>query len=98
MSFETFLNLIPKIALMINFEDLDLKESVDKLIQVYFQPLYTLIMEDTFFGSVKEIVSSEIDFQDIRQVFSVIPPITPVLESPLRHLQSGFFPRVSQGE
>ena len=89
MKFETFLNMLPKIALMMNYEECeDIREMVELLINNHFVPLYELIMEDTFFGSLKTMVESETEFEEVEQIYGVKNPKTKIKFKPIIMLLS----------
>lgn len=56
---------------MINPDEESVKTAFEAVFQEYFVPVYELIMSNTFFGSLRDIVNSELEFEEIEQVFEV---------------------------
>jgi hypothetical protein len=70
MSFETFLNLLIKIALTL-YPSNDPRKAADQMIEKYFVPVHEMILRETYVGSVIEIIQKPIDFEESRPFLSV---------------------------
>lgn len=70
MDFDTFLNLLIKIAAQL-FPEAELKQAAEELIERYFVPVYKTIMKDTTAGDVAEIVSKEIEPEELKPLAGV---------------------------
>lgn len=70
MEFDTFLNLLIKIAIQIS-PDLELKQASEDMIERYFVPIYNTIMKETVAGDVFGIVNKEIESEELRAFYGV---------------------------
>lgn len=60
MVFETFLNLVIKLAVLVQPDAQDVRQAADELVGKYFKPLHDTIMRDTTVGTVAQIVQREV--------------------------------------
>ena len=70
MSFDTFLNTIIKLAVLV-FPNKDARQASDSFIQEHIRPLYGMIMKATIIGDVNELVNSELLAEELRPFLEV---------------------------
>lgn len=73
MTFKAFLNLLPKLAFLAKRDNqLSLKEKLNSMIESNFEPLYHIIKDNTFLGSLEKMTKRNINFEEVEQIFKVI--------------------------
>jgi hypothetical protein len=70
MSFDTFLNLIVKLAATL-YPKNDIKSACDTFIEKYFMPIYETIMKETIAGDVANIVAKEVELDELKPFIGV---------------------------
>jgi len=72
MNFEKFLNLLPKLAMLVyQSQSKQPKEALLELIANYFSPLYENIMKSTHIGNMKNLLDNGIDADSLELVWQV---------------------------
>lgn len=70
MTFDTFLDLLVKLAVAL-FPDNELRSATDKMIENYFFPIYETIMKETIAGDISNLVTKEVDLEELRPFIGV---------------------------
>lgn len=71
MTFETFLNLLVKIAANL-YPDQDVRGSIDATIEKYFLPIHETIMQETIAGDIYNLVSKEVVSEELQPFVGVV--------------------------
>lgn len=70
MTFETFLDLLVKIAAVLQ-PDVELRMATDSMIEKYFAPIFEMIMKETIAGDISSLVRKEVDLEELRAFIGV---------------------------
>ena len=79
MTFETFLDLLVKLATLVS-PNADLKKSLDAIIEKYFVPLYKTIMTETIAGDVSTIVNKSMEPSELRPFYGAEATLLQIYE------------------
>jgi hypothetical protein len=71
MTFDTFLDLLVKIAAVLQ-PDAELRIAADSMIEKYFTPIYETIMKETIAGDISSLVRKEVDIEELRAFIGVV--------------------------